>query len=98
MLRDEEKEALRLVTQVLMDIRLACDLGKCTPETLSLTRDLASSVHNLPTIIAREGTKERNQLDFILNLEKDAAARVYLAFDAQSSGRLSPMRLQEMSG
>jgi hypothetical protein len=81
-LNDNERDALRLVSRVLVDIRLACR-GPVTPKVVRLIHDLADAVHNIPDVACRKTLQEHNDLKFLMDAGIRRVQETYAAFEQQ---------------
>lgn len=72
----QEREALQLVTDSLVEIRLLTS-GKVRDLPVLLIHELADAVHNIPALVANKDPSERDALRFFLHSELRDVREVY---------------------
>jgi len=72
----QEREALQLVTDILVEIRVLTS-GKVREVPVLLIHELADAVHNIPALVANKDSHERDALLFLLHSELREGREVY---------------------
>jgi hypothetical protein len=72
----QEREALQLVTDSLVEIRMLTS-GTVREVPVLLIHELADAVHNIPALVANKDPSERDALQFLLHSELRDGREVY---------------------